>query len=335
MELAKHIWPETDVRHCQESTCDTTVCHEDVQKILAAARASQRKEKRGGPLLKNADQAPALTVEYSATIAEVRDWLKEISTRKENNRKVLNESQLKLVQKVVNRVCEEIEDILTGKVDNNREPLRWAMHGGPGTGKTHVIKIIKEELFENVLNWNTSVDFQIVAMQAVMADLLEGDTIHHAFNIPVFGKNFSTRPVQRGSKKDMELAKAVLQYRWLIIDEISMVSAKLLADVDMKLRSLARDVDPYAKDNKSVTRPFAGVNLLCSGDFWQLPPPDGGFLGDIPSEYIQASRKFTPAPNVAHGQSLVWSGPKTGIQGVTELQTCERTKDAWLRSVQN
>ena len=37
MELAKHIWPETDVRHCQESTCDTTVCHEDVQQILAAA----------------------------------------------------------------------------------------------------------------------------------------------------------------------------------------------------------------------------------------------------------------------------------------------------------
>ena len=111
----------------------------------------------------------------------MRDWLKEISTRKENNRKVLNESQLKLVKKVVNRVCEEIEDIRTGKVDNNREPLRWAMHGGPGTGKTHVIQIIKEELFENVLNWNTSVDFQIVAMQAVMADLLEGDTMRSTF----------------------------------------------------------------------------------------------------------------------------------------------------------
>ena len=144
-------------------------------------------------------------------------------------------------------------------------------------------------------------------MQAVMPELLEGDTIHHAFNTPVFGRNCSTRPVQSGSRKEMEIAKAVLQYRWLIIDEISMVSAKLLADVDMKLRSLARDVDPYAKDSKGVMRPFAGVNVLCSGDFWQLPPPDGGFLGDIPCEYIQASRKFTPAPNVAHGQSLVWS----------------------------
>ena len=114
-----------------------------------------------------------------------------------------------------------------------------------------------------------------------------------------------------------------------------MVSAQLLADIDTELRSLARDVDPYARDTKNVKRPFAGVNLLCSGDFWQLPPPEGGFLGDIPCEYIQASRKFTPAPNVAHGQSLVWSGPSTGIQGVTELETCERTNDAWLTKVQH
>ena len=98
---------------------------------------------------------------------------------------------------------------------------------------------------------------------------------------------------------------------------------------------MARDVDPYARDKNGVKRPFAGVNILCSGDFWQLPPPEGGFLGDIPCEYIQASRKFTPAPNIAHGQSLVWSGRETGIQGMTELDTCERTSDDWLRRVQN
>ena len=67
------------------------------------------------------------------------------------------------------------------------------------------------------MKWNTSVEFQVVALQAVMADLLQGDTIHHAFNIPVFGKIFSSRPVQRGSNKDIENAKAVLQYRWLIM----------------------------------------------------------------------------------------------------------------------
>ena len=55
------------------------------------------------------------------------------------------------------------------------EPLRWSMHGGPGTGKTHVIKILKEELSGKVLKWNIAVEFQVVALQAVMADLL-GET---------------------------------------------------------------------------------------------------------------------------------------------------------------
>ena len=334
MALAQKIWPERDVRNCKESISSE---YDDakVDEILAAAKASQRREKRGAPVIADADNAPALSVSYSASVEEVRAWCHRIGKKEVKGKKLLNDSQYAVVKKVVQRICEEMIDIEAGYVDTTKEPLRWVMHGSPGTGKTHVIKIIKEELFEKVLKWNMSMEYQIVALQAVMADLLQGDTIHHAFNIPVFGKNYSTAPAQHGSKKDIDNAKAVLQCRWIIIDEISMVSAKLLADIDTKLRSLARDVDPYAKDEKKNMRPFAGVNILCSGDFWQLPPPEGGFLGDIPCEYIKASRLFTPAPNIAHGQSLMWSGPRTGIQGVTELEICERTQDEWLKYVQH
>ena len=122
--------------------------------------------------------------------------------------------------------------------------------------------------------------------------------------------------------------------RWLIIDEISMVSARLLADIDHQLRNYYRHNSEFAFNNKKVLRPFAGVNILFSGDFWQLPPPEGGFLGDIPFEYIQNSRQYAPSPSISHGQSLVWSGPDTGVQGVTELEVCERTDDVWLQSVQ-
>ena len=122
--------------------------------------------------------------------------------------------------------------------------------------------------------------------------------------------------------------------RWLIIDEISMVNARLLADIDHQLRNYYRHNSELAFTQKKVLRPFAGVNILFSGDFWQLPPPEGGFLGDIPFEYIQNSRQYAPSPSIAHGQSLVWSGPDTGVQGVTELSFCERTDDVWLQSVQ-
>ena len=39
-----------------------------------------------------------------------------------------------------------------------------------------------------------------------------------------------------------EVAKRVLQWRWLIIDEISMVSARLLAEMDVTFRGVVRDL---------------------------------------------------------------------------------------------
>ena len=72
-----------------------------------------------------------------------------------------------------------------------------------------------------------------------------------------------------------------------------------------------------------MQRPFGGMNVLFSGDVWQLPPPEGGCLGDIPVEYIRNARKYATTPCIAHGQSLLWSDDvETGLQGVTELQEC-------------
>ena len=77
MELASKIWPETDVRRCKESL-SAEVDPASVQGILAAAKASQQRDKRGGPVLENAEKAPALSVEYFATVEEVRAWCEKL-----------------------------------------------------------------------------------------------------------------------------------------------------------------------------------------------------------------------------------------------------------------
>eukprot|EP00973_Karenia_brevis_P009411 1271748-Karenia_brevis.AAC.1 len=84
------------------------------------------------------------------------------------------------------------------------------------------------------------VEYQVVALQAVMADLLGGDTIHHACGIPVMRKGGLGDDTQ--AQQQLAVAKRVLQWRWLIIDEISMVSAKLFAEIDVKLRSTVRQI---------------------------------------------------------------------------------------------
>lgn len=50
------------------------------------------------------------------------------------------------------------------------------VHGGPGIGRSHVIKVLKELLFENEMQWVGGVDFQISVYQAVNADNVDDGT---------------------------------------------------------------------------------------------------------------------------------------------------------------
>ena len=69
-----------------------------------------------------------------------------------------------------------------------------------------------------------------------MAEMFEEDTIHHALGINTLGEKSCTKMKQRQT----ETPKRILQWRWLLNDEISMVSAKLLSEVDHKLRCIMR-----------------------------------------------------------------------------------------------
>ena len=256
---------------------------------------------------------------------DVDRWLAKIRYRTtEEGRQWLNEEQYQMVEEVASRVKKEL--VAEGAEQGDPgEPLRWLMHGGPGTGKSHVIRVIKDELFGRVLGWQIGVNYQVVALQAVMAEMLGGDTIHHALGIPVY--------TRRGENHDddmqshVRVAKAALQWRWLIIDEISMVSAKLLAQMDMKLRGVVRQIGTQ-KIQKGKDQPFGGLNILCSGDFWQLDPPDGGFLGNIPTEFISRGRKYRIPGCAEHssravthlGRSRTWATRNDRIENLRTVR---------------
>ena len=53
-------------------------------------------------------------------------------------------------------------------------------------------------------------------------------------------------------QKAQETINSFLQLRWLTIDEISMACARLLAEIDEKLRSYHNSVDPFAFDAKKT-----------------------------------------------------------------------------------
>jgi DNA replication protein DnaC len=80
---------------------------------------------------------------------EVQKWKEDIKERRsEDGRPLLNALQYEMVERFADQVCVELR-ARTINNDDDFQPLRWSLHGGPGTGKSHIIKIIKTELFEN------------------------------------------------------------------------------------------------------------------------------------------------------------------------------------------
>ena len=193
---------------------------------------------------------------------DVHRFIEETRKRKKKDgTQYFKSAQLQVLTKVGERVCKELEE--TAREEDLSRPLLWLVHGGPGVGKSETIKLI-QKLFVDVLHWNIGIDFQIAALQAVMAEQLGGDTLHHCCGIGTGGlKNESTNG--QGTKRQSEVAKAVLQWRWLIIDEISMISSQLLAEVDMCLRNIIRNLGTWRLSHHGDVRPFGGINVLFRG----------------------------------------------------------------------
>ncbi|CAJ1386816.1 unnamed protein product, partial [Effrenium voratum] len=135
---------------------------------------------------------------------------------------------------------------------------------------------------------------------------IKGKTIHN-----VCGLSADWKAVDRAVSK--EVAKRMGLWRWLIIDEVSMVNARLLAQVDQRLRSAVPDAAAWKLDPvTNSSRPFAGINVLFTVNC--LPPDD----------------LTAPDPLADYGRERFWGG---AVQGVTELEERERCKDGWWNAV--
>jgi len=111
----------------------------------------------------------------------------------------------------------------------------------------------------------TNVPVEVTALTGVAARLINGRTLHGAFFLAVEkGKPTIYRQL---SGQRLEDARRKWRYiKWLIIDEISMVSYEILRAVHLRLQEF--------KNNNEL---FGGVNILLFGDIMQLPPVKGNW----------------------------------------------------------
>jgi len=139
-----------------------------------------------------------------------------------------------------------------GKSNNRKWPY-YFITGSAGTGKSYIINMIK-----NMLDRKQS-NYILLAPTGVAAQNIDGKTIHSKLLIKIAQGGFQTKVFT-----DKELRDDLINVETLIIDEISMVSDKLLDFISNLFAGL---------HNNALA--FGGINVIVVGDLAQLPPITG------------------------------------------------------------
>ena len=125
--------------------------------------------------------------------------------------------------------------------------------GSAGTGKTYVLN-------EYVLYLKSrKIIPTIVAPTGIAASHLNGQTIHSYFSLGLRDSVDEYFISNLLDKKKLQTRFKKLKV--LIIDEISMVSPNIFTSMDKILQAF-----------KENDKPFGGIQVILSGDFFQLPP---------------------------------------------------------------
>jgi ATP-dependent DNA helicase PIF1 len=135
------------------------------------------------------------------------------------------------------------------------------LSGPPGSGKSYII--------EQYVNWAKKRGLQVAvtASTGVAASLIGGSTIHSWSGISTHYRSEKTS----SDFTTLRLNKTQV----LIIDEISMLSGSFLKQLDILLKQIRKNLQP-----------FGGIKMVLCGDFYQLPPVgkmrgnDYAFLSD-------------------------------------------------------
>ena len=125
--------------------------------------------------------------------------------------------------------------------------------GEPGSGKTHTLT--------SYISWLRShgIEPAITASTGIAATHVGGMTIHSWSGIGIL-ESMTAHDLDRIASKE-HVVKRIQKTKVLIIDEISMLSASALSMVDEIAREVRHD-----------SRAFGGMQIVLTGDFFQLPP---------------------------------------------------------------
>lgn len=172
----------------------------------------------------------------------------------------LNEDQAR----IVDEVRQQARNIYaaTEEIAARPKPIQWFLTGGAGVGKSFVIHVIRNLVQRelHLMDFPKRVGCLVTATTGCAAFAIQGATLHTTFHLPLtVGTYQSMEPLSQA--KVEEVRESFLGVEFLIIDEVSMLGYPGLVAVHQRLQQI-RDCEDW----------FGGVNVICVGDMFQLPP---------------------------------------------------------------
>lgn len=169
-------------------------------------------------------------------------------------------------------------------LNRSSDPLKMYIAGPAGTGKSQVINALRDFFQQR----NQQRRFRVCCYMGIAARNVGGMTLHAALSLNDRKKKGSKR------RSDTELMSRWDGVDFLFIDEVSMISCRLLCQVSAALS--------IAKGNPKA---FGGINIIFAGDFAQLPPvADHKLYGRIKGKINSATEM---GQDIAMGKVLWFS----------------------------
>jgi len=129
------------------------------------------------------------------------------------------------------------------KLERSFEPM--FITGKAGTGKSTLLRLFRTTTKKKVI---------VLAPTGVAALNVKGQTLHSFFGFP-------PKLMTHKDIKKRRFRKLYENVDIIIIDEISMVRADMMDNIDL-----------FLKKNRGNQQPFGGVQMVFFGDLFQLPP---------------------------------------------------------------
>ena len=216
-------------------------------------------------------------------------------------------------------------------------PLLRLVHSLPGSGKSQLLKWIRSYFIE-VWQWTLGREFVFLAPFNSMACGIGGATVHSWGHISFKDKRGVIILPTDGQSTD-ELPSMTIRcgaLRWIFIDEVEALGAETFGELEQTISYHIPSKSPFKRTATGTVRPYGGVNVILSGDFWQQRPP-----GQISLMSNPFALKVKESARAALSMGMFWFGDLNfslqtwkGQERMLHLDTNERSgADKWYSDV--